>query len=257
MEYLFLIKAYLHIEPMITLIGTGHVFNLKNKIEQIIHEKNPDIVCVELDKKRYNALLLQQKQNHQKNNTPQPFIYRLLAKFQDNAAKWYGVHAGDEMLTAIQTAEQMNIPVEFIDMDAQVLFKKMLKTMPTREKIRLILSSIGSLFATKNLVEKEMEKLQDNYEELMNEIGKKFPTIKNILIDKRNEYMVKRLQDLTENYGNIIAIVGDGHVQGMKKLIESKNIEVQTVRLKDLTKNKNGNKKEGDTVSFTVTYTTP
>lgn len=235
------------------MVGTGHVFNLRSKIDQIIHEENPDVVCVELDEKRYHALLMQQRESHPRKNSSLPFIYRLLAKFQDTAAKWYGVHAGDEMLAALQSAKEMKIPVEFIDMDAQILFKEMLHSMPIKEKIRLLLSSVSSLFATKSMVEKELTKLQENYEQFLEEIGKKFPTIKNTLIDKRNVFMVERLQGLAERYSKIVAVVGDGHIPGMEKLLKSRNIEVEAIRLKDLI----GNNDTGHTVTFKVTYTQP
>ena len=42
---------------MIILIGTGHVFNLSQQLLEIFNEKQPEIICVELDKQRYNALL--------------------------------------------------------------------------------------------------------------------------------------------------------------------------------------------------------
>ncbi|HID25289.1 MAG TPA: hypothetical protein EYP23_02340 [Thermoplasmata archaeon] len=253
MEYLFLIKDYLLVGFMITLVGIGHVFNLRSKIDQIIHEKNPDVVCVELDEKRYHALLIQHKENYVKRNSSLPVIYRILAKFQDTAAKWYGVHAGDEMLTALQTAREMNTPVVFIDMDAQILFKEMLHSMPLREKIRLLLSSISSLFATKSMVEKELMKLQSNYDRFLREVEKRFPTVKKTLIDKRNVFMVEQLQDLTQRYSKIVAVVGDGHIPGMERLLKSRNVEVETIRLKKLI----GDNDTGRTVSFKLTYTQP
>ena len=45
---------------MITLIGTGHVFNLSQALLNIFDEKQPDVFCIELDKQRYQALLLKQ-----------------------------------------------------------------------------------------------------------------------------------------------------------------------------------------------------
>ena len=43
---------------MITLIGTGHVFNLSAALNRVFDEKKPDVICVELDQQRLHALIL-------------------------------------------------------------------------------------------------------------------------------------------------------------------------------------------------------
>ena len=50
-------------------------------------------------------------------------------------AKEYGVEAGEEMMTAINYAKSHQLPVAFIDMNAQFMFSKMLKSMTFSEKI--------------------------------------------------------------------------------------------------------------------------
>ena len=46
---------------MITLIGTGHVFNLSSALKNVFNEKNPDVICVELDQQRLRALMIKKK----------------------------------------------------------------------------------------------------------------------------------------------------------------------------------------------------
>src|SRR5690606_22194774 len=76
-----------HLPPttMITLIGTGHVFNLSAALLATFDEKQPQVIGVELDPQRYQAILLRNTdpasyQNARKNL---PLIYRLLAQFQE------------------------------------------------------------------------------------------------------------------------------------------------------------------------------
>ncbi|HDO19547.1 MAG TPA: conjugal transfer protein TraB, partial [Thermoplasmatales archaeon] len=225
---------------MITLVGTGHVFDLSMKVEQIIRERLPDVVCVELDITRYNALVARGN-NETISRKSLPAVYRLLAKFQDTVADWYGVEAGDEMLTAIKTANEMDIPVELIDMDAQKVFKRMWKSMSLRERFRLLVSALFGLFSTRSMIEREIEKIQNNMEQFMEVIGKKFPTVKRVLIDERDRFMAERLEELCKNYENIVAFVGDGHIPGIKEKLLSRNIEVEVLRLKDITKKKKNN----------------
>jgi len=239
---------------MITIIGTGHVFNLSQSLLQIFDEKEPDILCVELDKQRYNALVTKQTnpEKYKEQSKNLPILYKLLSRFQDGLAKEYGVQAGQEMLTTINYAKNHQKPVAFIDMNAQVLFSKMLKNMTFREKIRILFSAIGGIFVSKKIVEKELDKIQDDFDYYMKEIGKKFPTIKKTLIDERNEYMAKQLKTADEQYEQVIAVVGDGHIPGIAKLLGDKELAFVTIRLSELRKYEKTD--QSSSASFTVTH---
>lgn len=240
---------------MILLIGTGHIFDLSSRLIEIFDEKEPDIICVELDKQRYNAIMVKRTrpESYKEARKNLPFIYKLLARFQESMASEYGVNAGDEMLTAINYAQSHQLPVEFIDMNAQHLFQSMWRTMPFSEKFRLLISGFGGIFVSKKRVEEEIKNFQDDFDVYIEEIGKKFPTIKKTLIDKRNSYMTQQLQGLNENYQGIIACMGDGHIPGVSELLKSKNIEFQAIRLKELRSQEN---KETDSTSanFSINY---
>jgi len=242
---------------MITLIGTGHVFDLSSALNAIFDEKQPDIICVELDKQRYNAIMMKASnpKAYEAAKKNLPFIYRMLAKFQESMASEYGVNAGDEMLAAINYAQSHGLPAEFIDMNAQNLFIKMWRSMPFSEKFRLLLSGFGGLFISKKRVEKELKNIQDDFDVYIEEIGKKFPTIKTTLIDKRNDYMVNRIASLNENYEKIMVVIGDGHVPGISKILKSKDIEFETIRLSEL-RNQKPEKSDADSssASFSINY---
>jgi len=243
---------------MITLIGTGHVFDLSSALIENLDEKKPDVICVELDKQRYNALIMKHTSPESYKNAKRnaPIIYKLLARFQESMAKEYGVNAGDEMLTAIKYAQSHQIPLEFIDMNAQNLFTKMLRSMSMSEKFRLLLSGFGGMFVSKKRVENELKRIEGKFETYIEQIGSKFPTIKRTLIDDRNLHMKKKLIQLMENHENIVACIGDGHIPGISKLLSSDNIEYDTIRLSKLRERKTD---EFGTASahFTTEYKSP
>lgn len=240
---------------MITLIGTGHVFDLSSALLKIFDEKNPEVICVELDAQRYNALMVKASdpEKYKNNSRNLPIVYKLLARFQDSMAQKYGVTAGEEMITAINYAGSHQIPIEFIDMNAQILFTKMLKSMKFSEKIKLFLTGIGGFFISKGRVEKELDKFEDNLDMYIAEIGGKFPTIKRILIDDRNEFMTQKLIDASQRFKNIIALVGDGHIPGISKLLKKKNINFETVRLSEL-RNHKETVVDSASMSFNLNY---
>ena len=221
---------------MITLIGTGHVFDLSKQITDIFDQKQPDLLCIELDKQRYQGLMLKQTnpEKYQEESKNQPMIYKLLARFQDGLANEYGVKAGQEMITTIEYAQSHQIPLVFIDMNAQNMFSKMLKKMSISEKIKIMFSGIGGFFISKKRVEKELNNIQENFDVYLNEIGKKFPTIKRVLIDERNSFMGKQLILASEKYEKIIAVVGDGHIPGLIELLKKKELSYETIRLSEI-----------------------
>ena len=221
---------------MIILIGTGHVFDLSQALLQEFDEIQPDCICVELDRQRYQQLLLKKQSGatDKKHQKKLPLLYRLLARFQENLAEKYGVIPGDEMLTAITYAQSHQLPLQLIDMDAQKVFSTLLSSMSIREKLRFVVSSMMGIFISKERVEAELETIQGDFDRYLIEIGKKFPTIKEVLIDRRNQFMADRLQSLNETYDKVVACVGDGHVNGMTELLEDSSIDVKTIRLSDL-----------------------
>jgi pheromone shutdown protein TraB len=240
---------------MITLIGTGHIFDLSAALLSIFDEKEPEVIGVELDPQRYQAILLRNTDpaSYHAAKRNLPFIYRMMAQFQENMAESYGVNAGDEMLTAINYAQSHVIPVAFIDTNAQQLFTHMWNTMPFFEKFRLMLSGFSGLFVSKKRVEQEMKNYQAHYDSYLEEIGKKFPTIKRTLIDDRNEFMTQRLVELHQKHQRIIICIGDGHVPGISTLLEQKQIPFETIRLSQLQTWKKPST-DGSSAHFSINY---
>jgi pheromone shutdown protein TraB len=177
----------------------------------------------------------------------------MLAQFQESMAEQYGVNAGDEMLSAVHYAQSHQLPVAFIDTNAQQLFTRMWNTMPFSEKFRLLISGVAGFFVSKKRVEQELKNYQQNFDSYIQEIGKKFPTIKRVLIDDRNQHMAGKLVELHEKYQKIIVCVGDGHVPGISQLLKEKQIPFETIRLQELQKPQR-NETDGASGHFSVTY---
>ena len=157
------------------------------------------------------------------------------------------------MITTINFAKTHQLPVAFIDMNAQRLFKKMLKSMSFSEKFKLMFSGFGGLFVSKKRVETELQKIEKDFDQIIDKIGKKFPTIKRVLIDERNMHMVQQLATADEQYGKVIAVVGDGHIPGLSRLLDKKEIDYETIRLSELRNNKPIDH-DSSTASFSMEY---
>ncbi|HEV8361284.1 MAG TPA: TraB/GumN family protein [Candidatus Thermoplasmatota archaeon] len=219
---------------MITLIGTGHVFDLRRRLQREVLERTPDVVCLELDPGRLQALLARQRGARK---ADVPVAYRLLAEFQDRVASERGIAPGDEMLAAFEAAQLAKVPVELIDLDAQVAFKRLWSSMGLFEKARFLGSALVGMVVPKRFVDKELERIQEDYEGVFAQLARDYPTVKRVLIDERNAHMAARLAGLRgQGKERIVAVIGDGHVDGITALLGQQGYaaELQAVRLRDL-----------------------
>ncbi|MDD1769021.1 MAG: TraB domain-containing protein [Methanomassiliicoccales archaeon] len=211
---------------MIVLVGVGHVFNISDQVRGLIVKHMPRAVCIELDPGRYEALLNPGKERKV------PVTYRLLAQFQKRMAREFGVEAGSEMVSAAKAAREIGADVLLIDADASALFLQLWREMSAKERMYLMFSAITGFFISRSRVEKELEKFEENEERYLQEIGEQFPTLKKVLIDDRNKIMATRIESASQRYDNVLAVVGDGHIEGISRLLAGS--EVQVYRLREL-----------------------
>lgn len=205
---------------MITLIGIAHVINIRKAIERIIEGNSPDIIGVELDRDRYEALRTGDRPGDM------PFLYRMLANFQRNVAKKYDSSVGDEMLAAVDEAKKMKLPVAFIDVPTAQGGETILDSLTFKEKATLLLSALGGMFLGKKRIERELDKFQREPEKYMKVMEKQYPQIKRLLIDSRDQYMAANILKLNKKYHHVLAVVGDGHIIGIGKLLKNEGINI-------------------------------
>ena len=226
---------------MITLVGVGHVFDLQSSIRRVIAERRPAVVGVELDPLRYEAL----QSNERRASTFS--IYAILAYIQRRIASEYGTRAGSEMITAARAATEVGAALAFIDLDSRLVLARMLRAMSFKEKVQFAVSILGGFFVRKKQVERELQRFQEDQGAFFDDLAREFPSIKRVLIDERNAHMAEALRSLEADHGSVLAVVGEGHVEGLRALLADRSPEL--VRLRDLMKTPS----EGN-VSVTVSF---
>ncbi len=217
-------------DKKLVILGVGHVFNIEDKIRKIILEEEADAIALELDRER--AMFIEKKENKGKR-----FLfsfYYFLSKYQEHVAKKLGVELGREMIIAMEVAKDKNIPIFYIDKKADEIVSKLWNKLGLKEKILLLFGIFLSLFENRRKIEKQLNEIKDSPEEFVGTIEEKFPEIKKILIDERNEHMANSLINLMKNYNKVIAVVGEGHVEGIKKIIDGSDLNFEIIHLKEL-----------------------
>lgn len=212
----------------ITLIGTAHVS--KESIDEVtnaIKEIKPDCVGIELDEKRAESI--QQSERYSQLNIievlkkHQGFLLLanlILASFQRRMGMNVGVKPGDEMLAAMNTAKEMNIPTSLVDRPIQTTLKRAWAKNSMWGKCKLLASLLTSAFSKEEIDPSEIENLKNNSEmdSMMNELADYMPVIKKVLIDERDQYLATKIWESRGN--NIVAVLGAGHLPGVMAHLE-------------------------------------
>jgi pheromone shutdown-related protein TraB len=216
-------------EKEFILVGTAHVSKESARLaKSVIEEEKPDTVCVELCQSRFQAI--RQKDQWQDTDIVKVIKEKnsflllsnlLLASFQKRIAKQFDVKPGEEMITAINTAESTGAQIHLADRDIRTTLSRTWRVMGFWSKIKLVFQLMLSLGQLDEIKEEDIEKMkqQDVLETLLAEVGKSLPALKSIVIDERDQYLAEKIRTAPGN--KIVAVVGAGHIPGIQKYWDS------------------------------------
>ena len=209
----------------ITLIGTAHVSRESaDLVTRVIEEEKPDTVCVELCESRYKAI----KQKNRWQNTDLIKVIRekksflllsnlLLTSFQKKIGQKLGVKPGEEMIRAMEAADSVGAHIHLADRDIRITLSRTWRLMGLWTKMKLLAQLVTSMGEVDSIKEEDIEKMKDKdvLETLLSEIGKTLPELRRILIDERDKYLTEKIRSAPGK--RIVAVVGAGHVPGIKR----------------------------------------
>jgi len=209
----------------IVLLGTAHVSKESAQlVKDVIEEEKPETVSVELCESRYQAI--RQKEMWQDTDIVKVIREKksflllanlLLASFQKRIAKKLNIKPGQEMIQAIETGEAVGAKIHLADRDIRITLSRTWRTMGLWSKLKLFFQLILSIGEVDEISEEDIEKIKqkDVLETLLADVGKSLPVVKDILIDERDRYLAHKIRTAPGN--KIVAVVGAGHVPGIKK----------------------------------------
>ena len=223
-------------DKKVILVGTAHVSRESaQEVGDTIQEEKPDTVCVELCPSRYQSI--RQKERWQQTDIVKVIKEKksflllsnlLLASFQKRIAKKFDINPGAEMINAIETAEEVGAEIHLADRDIGTTLSRTWRAMGLWSKVKLMFQLILSLGEVEDIKEEDIEKMkqEDVLESLLAEVGKSLPVLKDILIDERDQYLADKIKNAPGK--KIVAVVGAGHVPGIKKYW-NKDINIQAL----------------------------
>ena len=212
------------------LVKTAHVS--KDSVQDVsrcVDEINPDAICIELDEERYDRLRNPDKWREtdiveviKKKQVGMLLVNTILASFQKRMAKSLGSNSGGEMMEGIRLSDERNIPLVLADRSIKTTFSRIWNELDTKEKFKLLMAIIESIFSDEEITEEDLAKLKeaDALEAALGEISGQFPTIKRVLVDERDQYLCEKIRSAPGK--KIVAIIGAAHSLGIEKYLNSK-----------------------------------
>lgn len=219
------------------ILGTSHIARESlRETKRIIEEEKPDIIALELDKRRMFGLLHDAKTGLNISSIRRigikGFGFALLGSWASKKlGKIVGTVPGSEMLTAMKLAKKNKIPVVPIDQDIEITLKRFSKALSWKEKWNFIKDIFSGIFRRKQLLDKyrnlDLSRVPETalITEIIDDVKERYPNIYKVLIEERNKIMAKRIRHLLSHYPGkkVFAIVGAGHREGILSLLKEEH----------------------------------
>jgi pheromone shutdown-related protein TraB len=214
------------------VVGTAHISQRSvEEVREVIAAAKPEVVCVELDKTRFDALTkanafrdLDVIKIVREGRTLYLLAHLALASYQRRLGAKLGVKPGAELLAAVEAATAAGVPIELIDRDINITLKRTWRNLGVWKRSMLLGSLIvgfGSNDKTKAgapITEQTIEDLKapKALSEMLAELGRAVPEIKAPLIDERDQYLASKLLEAGTGRRSVVAVVGAAHVPGIE-----------------------------------------
>lgn len=212
-----------------TLLGTAHVSKASiDAVHAAIDSGQFDAVAVELDEQRHKALtqpdalaqldlvkVIREKK-------VAPFAANLaLAAYQRRLAEQLGIEPGAELKAAATEAVARGLSMQLIDRDVGITFRRIMQGLRWWDRMKLVGSVAGGLFASEDVSEDDIERLKegDMLESSFGEFARETPSLYASLIDERDQYMAAKLRERADGATRVLAVVGAGHLKGMARYL--------------------------------------
>jgi pheromone shutdown-related protein TraB len=219
----------------ITLLGTAHVSKASaDKVQELIATGKYDAVAVELCPSRHKVIVnpdamakMDLFQVIKSGQASMVAASLALGAFQQRMAEQLGIEPGAEMRVAIKDAQAAKLPVLLIDREIGTTMKRIYHNVSWWKRFNLFAGLIASVISKEKFSAAEIEKLKegDVLESSFSQFAEDERDLFRPLISERDEYMSARLIKACaeNNYRNILAVVGAGHLNGMVRQLDEQS----------------------------------
>ncbi|MBS3065415.1 MAG: TraB/GumN family protein [DPANN group archaeon] len=205
----------------VKIIGTSH-------ITPISENKRYDIIAIELDRSRFEALMSKAPSKFNFSDALKigfggyifAFIGGILQKYLANKL---GAVPGEDMLSAIKLAQKNKSKLVLIDQPIQITLQRFSRNVSLWEKIKFVLFILASPFLMRDKINLRIVPEQKLVDKLTSELRKGFPGIYRVLISDRDKFMANKIVTLRKAFPDsaILVVVGAGHISGLNAALQN------------------------------------
>ena len=214
--------------PMaITVIGTSHIAKQSlREVRQAIEEGKPDIIAIELDRKRLPALLAKKREHARLSDIGRiglkGYLFALLGAWAEKKlGDAVGVKPGAEMKLAYLLARKAKIKVALIDQDIEITLKRLSRELTWKEKFRFLKDILKGIFGGTPEFVFDLNKVPEKeiILRMVEKVRISYPNVYKVLIEERNRVMIDNIKKLAYHHQgqNILVIVGAGHKEEIEE----------------------------------------
>ncbi len=216
-------------ESPVLLLGAAHVVDLEAPLRRELAARPLDGVAIELDAERAASLLSDSA--GPRSGGGAPLFARLWSRVQRRlGAEIGGGEPGAEMKVAARVARERNLPLFLIDDPIRATLIELMRTMPFKERVALLVGAVAGLFVPARAVRHEMDRYAERPAEYLSALRQASPTLARVLLDDRNEHMAERLAVLRHRgYGRMAVVVGDAHLEGLRAALGRRGVPVEVI----------------------------
>ena len=208
----------------IVLVGTAHVSEASvQEVSACIEAEKPDTVAIELDEKRLKSLEDPESWRNmdivkvlREKNGFLMLSNIILASFQKRMGLDAGVKPGDEMLAAINKSKELGLATAMVDRPITVTLRRAWAKNSFWGKCSLLSLLVSSAFSKDEIQSDQIEQLKNRSEmdDMMAELSKELPVVKEVLIDERDYYLASHIW--ASGGSKVLAVLGAGHLPGVE-----------------------------------------
>ncbi len=209
----------------VILVGVAHVLpQSREEVIRVIEEEKPEIVGVELCRKRYLQLTSESEEEGSRIPLSKTAILAKILKFlQEKVGEQTGMLPGQEMLAAIEEARKVGADVQLVDRDINLTLQRLLDEMSLLEKIKILGEVLLFPFQFSEDIRLEDLTNEEVIENLLSQMKSLSKTTFRVLIEERDQYMADKITNsLRAGTGKIVCVVGAGHIPGLSKELEER-----------------------------------
>ncbi|MCG5535509.1 TraB/GumN family protein [Ectothiorhodospira mobilis] len=230
----------------VTVLGTAHVSRVSAEtVRDLLHSGTFDAVAVELCPSRHDALVdpgalarMDLFQVLRRGKAPMVTASLALGAYQQRMAEQFGIEPGAEMRAALHEAQSAGLPVLLIDREVGTTLRRCYRNIPWWRRMNLFTGLLAGILTRERISEEEIERLKggDLLESTFDQFAQESRALYDPLIRERDHYMAARIrQEATGgDHRHLLAVVGAGHLGGIRKALETDTAEPPEAVIREL-----------------------